>query len=200
MTPARRRRLTKTLLIMALALTAGVIGRFLFLEQSLPSLLLGRKPGAAARGTALIKTTAVSTNSTAPSTLTTTPPESTAQDPLKLKFDVFTTWIYDEKKPQIPANVKELDGKLIEISGFMMPINETQNITKFILVNSLWGCCFGQAPAVNHVIIVTMDPGKAVDFYPDAVKVTGKFYVGETREEGYLVSVFRMNGSKVAVR
>jgi hypothetical protein len=67
-------------------------------------------------------------------------------------------------------------------------------------VNSLWGCCFGQTPAVNHVIMVTMEPGKAVEFCPDAVTITGKFSLGETREDGYLASLFSMEASKVVVR
>ena len=35
----------------------------------------------------------------------------------------------------------------------MLPINETKNITRFIVIQSLWGCCFGQTPSVNHIIV-----------------------------------------------
>ena len=93
-----------------------------------------------------------------------------------------------------------VNGKRVEIVGFMMPINEPQRLTRFIVVQSLWGCCFGQTPAVNHVVVVNMEPGKVVDFYPDAVRVTGVFSVGETREEGYLVSIYRLAGDEVVVR
>jgi len=207
MTPARRRRLIKIILVVAFALTAGVLSRFLFLGQNLPSLLLGRKPGASAPGTVLVKETPnLSSNQIQQTSVNSVPPQeaenltSSREKPLKLKYDVLTNWTYEEGKTPIPDNVKALEGKYIEITGFMMPINETENITKFIIVNSLWGCCFGQSPAVNHVIIVSMEPGKAVDFYPDPVKITGKFSVGETREEGYLVSIFQMEAFKVVVK
>jgi hypothetical protein len=206
MTPAKRRRLYKTLGIMTVALIVGVLGRTLFLGQPLTYLLLNRKPGSATPGTVLIKKTSALTNqevqqvSLNSKTTRDESSDNTSENPKKLKFDILTTWKYDEKNPHIPDEVKALDGKYIELTGFMMPINETENITKFIVVNALWGCCFGQAPAVNHVIIVTMEPGKAIDFYPDPITVTGRFSVGETREEGYLVSIFRMQGTKVVVR
>lgn len=200
MTPAKRKRLTKQIFIMALALSAAVIGRFLFLNQSIPSLIMGRKPGAAAPGTVLVKEKPIATTTNTSASASTKIDPEDSSEPMNLKFDVLTSWVYDEKNPAIPGNVKSLDGKEIEITGFMLPVNETQNITRFVLVNSLWGCCFGQAPAVNHVIVVTMKPGKVVDFYPDPVKVRGRFFVGETREEGFLVSVFRMEGKQVVVR
>ena len=64
----------------------------------------------------------------------------------------------------------------------------------------VWGCCFGQAPAPNHIIVVNMQEGKTVDFYPDPVKVIGTFSVGETREEGYLVSIYQITGQKVIAK
>lgn len=120
--------------------------------------------------------------------------------PIKVKFDTLGGWKYVEGKTAIPADVKKLDGKAVEVTGFMMPINQTENITTFIIVNTLFGCCFGQAPAVNHVIVVTMEAGKTVDFYPDAVRVIGKFSVGETREQGYLVSIYRLQAVKVVAK
>ncbi len=120
-----------------------------------------------------------------------------ALHPLKLKFEVLGGWTYVEGKTAIPEDVKKLDGKWVEISGFMLPINEINKMSNFIILQSLWGCCFGQAPAVNHVIVTTMVPGRTVEFYPDPVKVIGKFSVGETREKGYLVSIYRLEAYTV---
>ena len=117
---------------------------------------------------------------------------------IKLKFETLGSWNYIEGKTPIPDAVKKLDGQWVELSGFMLPINEIKNISRFIVMQSLWGCCFGQAPAVNHVIVTTMVPGKTVDFFPDPITVTGKFSVGETREEGYLVSIYRLEAISVA--
>lgn len=194
MTPARRKRLFRVVLVLLAVMAAGVAGRLFFLGQSVSSLLMGRKPGSANPGTLLVHD--------APSTNAPALPHAPGRplDPIKLKFNLLGGWTYQEGKTPIPEKVRALDGKRVEITGFMMPINEPQRLTRFIVVQSLWGCCFGQTPAVNHVVVVTMEPGKVVNFYPDPVRVTGVFSVGETREEGYLVSIYRLVGDKVVVR
>jgi hypothetical protein len=202
MTPARRKRLLRNLLLIFFLLlglaVASVcmycIGKGLPLQENVAAILLGRKPGSAKPGTLLVH----ETPSTNASPFLHAPGHPSA--PIKLKFNLLGIWTYTEGKTPIPEKIRALDGKRVEITGFMMPINEPQRLTRFIVVQSLWGCCFGQTPAVNHVIVVTMEPGKVVNFYPDPVRVTGIFSVGETREEGYLVSIYRLVGDKVTVR
>ena len=58
----------------------------------------------------------------------------------KLEFDTLKSWTYIEGKTPIPAFIKALDKKNIEMVGFMMPLTEVKNITQFLLVPSLWGC------------------------------------------------------------
>ena len=125
------------------------------------------------------------------------PLPSDAHNPLDLKFEVLGGWKYVEGKTPIPDAVKQLNGKWVTITGFMLPINETKKMSHFIILQSLWGCCFGQAPAVNHVIVTDMAKGQTVEFYPDPVKVIGKFSVGETREQDYLVSIYRLEAFSV---
>lgn len=125
-------------------------------------------------------------------------PVKDANSPIKVHFDVLGGWKYIEGKTSIPKPVQDLDGKQIEVSGFMMPINETQNITSFILIQSLWGCCFGQTPDANHMIVVHLTSGKTTEFSPDPIKVIGRFSVGETREEGYLISIYQLKAHQVS--
>jgi hypothetical protein len=127
-------------------------------------------------------------------------PGSSAASPLKVKFQVLGGWKYIEGKTPTPADVKQLEGKWVELGGFMLPINETQDITRFVLVQSVWGCCFGQIPEVNHVIVVEMEKGKKVDFISDFIRVVGKLSLAETREEGYLVSIYRLSADRVLVK
>lgn len=194
MTPARRRRFVRILIALAIVMGAGVAGRLFFLGQSVPALLLGRKPGSAKPGTVLVREVPLPEGAERPRPTASLPP------PLKVKFNLLGGWKYEEGKTPIPEKVRALDGKRVEIIGFMMPLSEPQNLTRFIVVQSLWSCCFGQTPAVNHVVAVTMAPGKVVAFYPEPVRVSGVFSVGETREEGYLVSVYRLLGDQVVVR
>ena len=68
--------------------------------------------------------------------------------------------------------------------GFMMPLTEVKNIKEFLLVPSLWGCCYGQPPAVNHIVVVKMPPGQTTKFYDDVIRIRGQFDVGETKQDG----------------
>jgi hypothetical protein len=191
MTPAVRKKITIATSIFALCGIAGLL-LWNFTSSSLPNQILGRGQSTVSKGTSLEKTETPSK-----------PSESEATGPnqaLKLKFELIGGWNYVEGKTPVPDNIQQLNGKLVEVTGFMMPINYTQNIKNFILIQSLWGCCFGQAPAPNHIIVVNMQEGKTVDFYPDPVRVIGTFSVGETREEGYLVSIYQVTGQKVIAK
>jgi hypothetical protein len=169
-----------------------VLGGLSFLlvkKDTIPALLMGRKSGNVKSGTVLTEKPATSKPVT---------PEPT--NALKLNFEIIGGWKYNDGKNPIPQSVRNLEGKQVEVTGFMMPINETKAITRFILIQSLWGCCFGQTPDVNHIIVVNMETGKSIDFYPDPVKVLGKFQIGETREEGYLISIYQLEANKVVVK
>ena len=115
----------------------------------------------------------------------------------RLTFDTLKSWTYIEGKTPIPDFIKKLDGKNIEMIGFMMPLSEVKNITQFLLVPSLWGCCYGQPPAVNHIVVVKMPPGQTTKFFNDVIRIRGKFNVGETKQDGYLVSLYVLTVERI---
>lgn len=126
-------------------------------------------------------------------------PSKADEDPRyqKLEFDTLKSWTYVEGKTPIPGFIKALDNKEVEMVGFMMPLTEVKNITQFLLVPSLWGCCYGQPPAVNHIVVVKMPPGQTTKFFDDVIRVRGKFNVGETKQDGYLVSLYTLTVEKI---
>ena len=115
----------------------------------------------------------------------------------QLQFDTLKSWTYIEGKTPIPDFIQKLNGQNIEMVGFMMPLSEVKNITEFILVPSLWGCCYGQPPAVNHIVVVRMPPGQTTKFASDVIRVRGHFNVGETKQDGYLVSLYVLTAEKI---
>jgi len=124
---------------------------------------------------------------------------SEQEDPryARLTFDTLKSWTYIEGKTPIPDFIKRLDGKDIEMIGFMMPLSEVKNITQFLLVPSLWGCCYGQPPAVNHIVVVRMPPGQTTKFFNDVIRIRGRFSVGETKQDGYLVSLYVLTVERI---
>jgi len=105
---------------------------------------------------------------------------------------------YDaDKGGNIPADVKALEGMTIKLKGFMIPIDQTDNITEFALVPSLFACCFGQPPQLQHTIVCKAPARKSVSYYPDELVVEGKLKVEEKKDDGFIISIFEVDVSSV---
>jgi hypothetical protein len=97
----------------------------------------------------------------------------------------------------IPADVKALSGSTLRLRGYMIPMDQAENITQFALVPSLFSCCLGQPPQIQHTIVINCPKGKAVTYFPDEILVEGKLTVQEKKDDGYVVSIFGMDVSSV---
>ncbi len=106
-------------------------------------------------------------------------------------------FLYDPAVGGVPADVLAYDGHVVRLRGFMLPLTQADTITRFALVPSLFSCCFGQPPGVEHTIGVTCQEGKAVQLVPDEVVVQGVLHVKEQREEGFTYSIFEMTATSV---
>ena len=107
---------------------------------------------------------------------------------------------YDEEKGgNIPDDVKQLSGSTVQLRGYMIPMDQAEHITQFALVPSLFACCFGQPPQIQHTIVVNCPKGKAVSYCPDEIVVQGQLTVQEKRDDGYVVSLFEMAAGSVKV-
>jgi hypothetical protein len=105
---------------------------------------------------------------------------------------------YDaEKGGNLPADVLAMDGSQIRLPGFMIPMDQAESITRFALVPSLFSCCYGQPPQIQHTIVVNIPKGKAVNYYPDQIIVQGTLHVREKKEDGFIVSIFDIDTSSV---
>lgn len=117
---------------------------------------------------------------------------------LSLAIRELGNFAYDtDKGGNIPADVWALNGKTIQLNGFIIPLDQAEHMRSFSLVPSLLECCFGQPPEVHHMIVVNCPEGKSVRYFPGRVIVRGKLIVKEKREEGYIYSVFEMIPSSV---
>ena len=131
--------------------------------------------------------------------------ESRKPHPAPKTSEVYETTIKDlgnfdydaDEGGNVPDDVVKLDGAQIRLSGFMIPMDQAENITQFALVPSLFACCFGQPPQVQHTIIVNCPKGKAVSYYPDEIVVEGTLNVEEKKDEGFIVSLFEVEVSSV---
>jgi hypothetical protein len=110
-----------------------------------------------------------------------------------LPFDELDSWPYEDGLKGMPKRVRELSGKKVLMTGFMLPIDEVQNIKEFLLVKSLWSCCYGQPPDIHGIIRVVMPKGKTTDYFFDPLKIVGTFKVEATVMDGYCVDIYQLH-------
>src|SRR5262249_290977 len=109
-----------------------------------------------------------------------------------LPFEEISSWPYQDGLKGCPEQVKKLDGLTVMMTGFMLPIDEVENIKQFLLVQSLWSCCFGQPPDINGIVRVVYTGKKRLDYQFEPIKIIGKFRVSATIEDGYCVDIYQL--------
>ena len=50
---------------------------------------------------------------------------------------------------------------------------------------------------MNHIVAVKMKPGEVTKFYSNPIKLKGRFSVGETKQDGYVVSLYVITVDKI---
>ncbi len=115
-----------------------------------------------------------------------------------LRFEDVSSWPYQDGLKSCPEAVRKLDGKKVAMIGFMLPIDQVEHIKEFLLVQSLWACCYGTPPDINGIVRVVMNGDKRTDYQFDPVLVTGTFRVKESREDGYCVDIYQLEAESVS--
>ena len=116
-----------------------------------------------------------------------------------LTFEEISSWPYEDSLKGMPKQVKKLDGKRVMMTGFMLPIDEVENIKEFLLVQSLWSCCYGQPPDINGIVRVVMKGKKRIDYQFEPLKIIGDFKVIASVEDGYCLDIFQLHTDDVQV-
>jgi hypothetical protein len=117
------------------------------------------------------------------------------QDPTKIGFATLAGFDYAEGMT-LPKEVTRLDEQVITVSGFMRrEVPGGGPVNSFMLIND--GCGCNGTPKLNEIVFCTLPDGVTMDIKPGIVTVTGKVYVGETKEEGVVVTLYQMDADTV---
>ena len=99
---------------------------------------------------------------------------------------------YDESHNAIPGDVRGLNGSVVRLRGYVIPLDQSEQITRFALVPSLFSCCYGQPPSIQHTIIVNCESGLSADSSPGEIVAEGTLSVGEVKQDDYVISLFQL--------
>lgn len=97
---------------------------------------------------------------------------------------------------QIPELVRQLDGRKVLLTGFMLPMKmEGALTTEFLLVANSMLCCYGVVPPMNQWITVRMT-GKGLQPQQDVpVQVFGTLRVQPRIENGALAAIYHLDAT-----
>jgi len=99
------------------------------------------------------------------------------------------------KRGQIPPWLQTYNGRRVVLTGYLLPLQmENGRAKKFILMRDVTTCCYGATPNMNDYVIVSMKGEGAKADQDIPVMVAGVFNVEETYDNGYVVSLFHMDG------
>jgi len=110
-----------------------------------------------------------------------------------LRFEQLADWSYVDGLEGMPSEVAALSGESVAMIGFMLPIDEVEQMRRFLLVESLWSCCYGQPPDIHGIVRVVMPKGKTTDYFFDPLKIIGTFKVEATVMDGYCVDIYQLH-------
>jgi hypothetical protein len=128
----------------------------------------------------------------------------------QLSFAVLSDFDYEVPDPldpaskvqsdQLPAKVRALNGKMVSIRGFMLPLDlDADGVSQFMLNASFDMCYFGAPVRMNEWILVKMKPGKKAKFSHLAFNVNGRLEVGEEIKNGRVLSLYRLEADSADI-
>lgn len=101
--------------------------------------------------------------------------------------------IADEDGARLPDHVRALDEEQVAMAGYLVE----GAFDELLLVKSVWGCCFGEPPAVDEAVVVTVEGPVLYPWFEGVVRVIGPIEVGPQYEDGQLLSIYRMRAIQV---
>ncbi|MEW6262203.1 MAG: DUF3299 domain-containing protein [Thermodesulfobacteriota bacterium] len=109
-----------------------------------------------------------------------------------LTFSILSAWVFNPNAPSAPPpEIREWDGRKVQITGFMYPLQEGKEIRYFCLLRTTQTCCYGPRPQFNQYVFVEMNsPTLFRRLSP--VTCAGLFKVDPEPEDGF---IYRMEGT-----
>jgi hypothetical protein len=101
------------------------------------------------------------------------------------------------KRDQVPAAVRAYQDKRVVLTGYLMPLQLENGLTKkFVMMKDVNTCCYGATPNMNDYVVVTMK-GEGVKALQDVpVELVGVLRIEEKYDGGYVTSLFQLDGEK----
>ena len=118
-----------------------------------------------------------------------------AGEPVPVGFPKLSGFEYQEGMT-LPQEVTDIDEQTVSVRGFMQrEVPGSGPVNQFLLINDSCGCM--GTPKLNEIVFCTLSDGVTTDIKPGIVTITGKFFVGEEKEDGVVIMLYQMDADTV---
>lgn len=91
--------------------------------------------------------------------------------------------------PTFPQYLKDLDGKTVEMHGYLQPLGEDADLNAFLLVEYPIGCWYCEQPEPTAILLVELPEGTTHPFTREQVTVRGKLRLNASDPENFIYSI-----------
>jgi hypothetical protein len=107
-----------------------------------------------------------------------------------IPWSVVTETILDrEYRPTFGKYLQELDGKRVELTGYMQPLGDDLEVAAFLLIEYPVGCWYCEMPGIASIVLVEQPAGKTHHLTRSAVRVTGRLSLNRNDPENFLYTL-----------
>lgn len=92
-------------------------------------------------------------------------------------------------RPRFPKYMHELQGKTVELTGFMIPLREESEVGAFLFIESPVGCWYCEMPELTGIVFVELPAGRTTRLQRGLVRVAGRLTLNATDPEDFLFAL-----------
>jgi tetratricopeptide (TPR) repeat protein len=92
-------------------------------------------------------------------------------------------------KPTFAKHLQALNGKQVELTGYMQPLGDDLEAASFMLIEYPVGCWYCEMPEITGILLVDLPEGKTADVTRGRVKVRGTLTLNATDPENFLYTI-----------
>jgi hypothetical protein len=109
-------------------------------------------------------------------------------------WSVFAETSIDRQfRPTFCKYLQELNGKEVALTGYMQPIGEDGDLSRFLLVENPVGCWYCEMPDITGIILVEMPADASAEYARGAIKVTGTLRLNDRDPENFVYIISKAN-------
>jgi hypothetical protein len=88
--------------------------------------------------------------------------------------------------PSFPRYLKELEGKKVELQGFMQPLEGDLDCNSFMFIENPVGCWYCEMPEMTGIVLVELPDRKTFAYTRKALRITGTLKLNSDDPENFL--------------